>query len=130
MSSMSPSGSLLHCTRWHKLTSDGNQFIFHDFPGPKPYSRTFQAWKLPQYYYYYNHFTAPLDVWDSQVSRYQKSKIRKVNQSGFNGARNSEWQWHQLGHMQICTLTQTHKQASIPPGRMPFLPLNQQCQST
>jgi len=26
-----------------------------------------------------------------------------------------EWQWHQLGHMQICTLTQTHNHASIPP---------------
>jgi len=24
-----------------------------------------------------------------------------------------EWQWHQLGHMQICTLTQTHNHASI-----------------
>jgi len=27
----------------------------------------------------------------------------------------TEWQWHQLGHMQICTLTQIHKHASIPP---------------
>ena len=26
-----------------------------------------------------------------------------------------EWQWHQLDHMQICTLTQTHNHASIPP---------------
>ena len=33
----------------------------------------------------------------------------------FTGARDSEWQWHQLGHMQICTLTQTHSHASIPP---------------
>jgi len=29
--------------------------------------------------------------------------------------RDSEWQWHQLGHMQICTLTQTHNHASIAP---------------
>jgi len=28
--------------------------------------------------------------------------------------QDSEWQWHQLGHMQICTLIQTHKHASIP----------------
>ena len=35
--------------------------------------------------------------------------------SGFNRARDSEWQWHQLGHMQICTLTHTHNHASIPP---------------
>jgi len=31
------------------------------------------------------------------------------------GARDSEWQYHQLGHMQICTLNQTHNHASIPP---------------
>jgi len=37
------------------------------------------------------------------------------NQSGFTGARDSEWQWHQLGHMQICILTQTDNHASIPP---------------
>jgi len=29
--------------------------------------------------------------------------------------RENEWQWHQLGHMQICTLTQTHNHTSIPP---------------
>ena len=40
---------------------------------------------------------------------------RKVkNQSGFTGARDSEWQWHKLRHMQICTLTHMHKHASIP----------------
>jgi len=40
---------------------------------------------------------------------------RKVkNQSGFTGARDSEWQWHQLGYMQICTLPQTDNHASIP----------------
>ena len=27
--------------------------------------------------------------------------------SRFTGARDSEWQWHQLDHMQICILTQT-----------------------
>jgi len=36
-------------------------------------------------------------------------------QSGFTGARDTEWQWHQLGHMQICTSPQTHNHASIPP---------------
>jgi len=30
-------------------------------------------------------------------------------------ARDSEWQWHQLGHMQVCTLLQTDNHASIPP---------------
>ena len=82
-------------------------------------------------------------------------------------ARDSERQWHQLGHMQVCTLLQTDNQTSTPPlclqarcpscrptnsvkalkgrirqitmpaphhsvfmGQMPFLPPNQQCQST
>jgi len=34
---------------------------------------------------------------------------------GFTGARDSEWQRHKLGHMQIYTLTQTHNHASITP---------------
>ena len=62
-----------------------------------------------------------------------------VNQKGktnldFPEARDSEWQWHQLGHMQICISLQTDNHASTPPlsfftGRMPFLPPNQR-QST
>jgi len=53
----------------------------------------------------------------------------------FTGARDSEWQWHQLGRMQVCTSIQTDNHASTPPlefstGRMPFLLPNQQCQST
>jgi len=45
------------------------------------------------------------------------------------------WQWRQLGHMQVCTSLQTDNHASTPPlsfftGRMPFLPPNQQRQST
>jgi len=43
----------------------------------------------------------------------------------FTKARDSEWQWHQLGHMQICTSPQTDVYASTPPlsfftGQMPF----------
>jgi len=54
----------------------------------------------------------------------------------FTVARDSEWQWHQLGHMQVCTSLQTDNYASNPPltqfftGRMPFLPPNQQRRST
>jgi len=49
--------------------------------------------------------------------------------------RDSEWQWHQLGHMQVYTLLQTDNHANSPSlpvftGRMPFLPTNQQRQST
>ena len=47
----------------------------------------------------------------TQVSRY---KIGKTNLD-FTEARDSEWQWHQLGHMQVCTLLQTDNHASSPP---------------
>jgi len=49
----------------------------------------------------------------------------------FTEARDSEWQWHQLGHMQVCTSLQTDNHASsVFTGRMLFLPPNQQRQST
>jgi len=44
------------------------------------------------------------------VSQYQKGK---TNQD-FTEARDSEWQWHQLGRMQVCTSLQTDNQASTP----------------
>ena len=47
----------------------------------------------------------------TQVSRYQKGKTSL----DFTGARDSEWQWHQLGHMQVCTLLQPDNHASTPP---------------
>jgi len=56
------------------------------------------------------------------------------NQYGFTEARDNEWQWHKLGHMQVCISLQTDNHASTPPlkftGRMPFLSPNQQRQST
>jgi len=33
----------------------------------------------------------------------------------FTEARDGEWQWHQLGHMQVCTSLQTDNHASTPP---------------
>jgi len=47
----------------------------------------------------------------AQVSWYQKGK----SNLDFTEARDSEWQWHQLGHMQVCTLLQTDNHASTPP---------------
>jgi len=32
----------------------------------------------------------------------------------FTEARDSEWQWHKLGHMQVCTALQTDSHASTP----------------
>jgi len=50
------------------------------------------------------------------LSRYQK-------------ARHSEWQWHQLDHMQRYFLCQ-HPTTQFFTGRLPLLPPNQQHQST
>jgi len=44
------------------------------------------------------------------VSRYQKGKTNL----DFTEARDSEWQWHQLGHMQVGILLQTDNHTSIP----------------
>jgi len=33
----------------------------------------------------------------------------------FTGAKDSEWQWHQLDRMQVCTSLQTDNYASTPP---------------
>ena len=75
-------------------------------------------------------FNGPLSrtTW---VSRYKKRKTSL----DFTEARDSEWQWHQLGHMQVFTSMHKDNHASTPPlsfltGRMPFLPPNQQRQST
>jgi len=47
----------------------------------------------------------------TQVSQYQKGKTNL----DFTEARDSEWHWHQLGHMQVCTSLQTDNHASTPP---------------
>ena len=75
-------------------------------------------------------FNGPFSL-TTQVGRYQKDKTNL----DFTEARDSEWQWHQLGRVQVCTSLQTDNHASTSPlsfftGRMPFLPPNQQRQST
>jgi len=47
----------------------------------------------------------------TRVSQYQKGKTNL----DFTEARDSEWQWHQLGHMQACIALQTDNHASTPP---------------
>jgi len=46
------------------------------------------------------------------VSQYQKGKTNL----DFTEARDSEWQWHQLGHMPVCTTPAPHQflQAGCP----------------
>ena len=47
----------------------------------------------------------------TRVSQYQKGKTNL----NFTEASDSEWQWLQLGHMQVCTSLQTDNHASTPP---------------
>ena len=47
----------------------------------------------------------------TRLGRYQKGKTSL----DFTEARDSEWQWHQLDHMQVCTSLQTDKHASTSP---------------
>ena len=69
--------------------------------------------KIVVLYHTHTHthpFNDPLS-WITQVSQCQKGKTNL----DFTEARDSEWQWHQLGHMQVCTLLQTDNYASNPP---------------
>ena len=82
------------------------------------------------FHIYIHPFNGPLSG-TTQVSWYQKGKTNL----DFTEARDSEWQWNPLGHMQVCTSLQADNHTSTPllsffTGRMPFLPPNQQCQST
>ena len=52
------------------------------------------------------------------VSRYQKGKTNL----DFTEARDGEWQWHQLGYMQVCISLQTDNHASTPPLKFFYRP--------
>jgi len=55
----------------------------------------------------------------------------RYNQSGFYWSKDSEWQWHQLGHMQVCTSLQTDNHTSTQPlCILQARPPSQQRQST
>jgi len=47
----------------------------------------------------------------TRVGRYQKGKTNL----DFTEATDSEWQWHQLGHTQVCISLQTDNHASTSP---------------
>ena len=125
--------------RWWSATLGfkGKTLVFDSFSAVgitpcKLYMYTTVVWFniLIQTHTHTHPFNGPFSG-TTQVSRYQKGNTNL----DFCEARDSEWQWHQLGHMQVCTLLQTDNHASTPPvsfftGRMPFLLPNQQCQST
>jgi len=74
-------------------------------------------------------FNGPLSK-TTWVSWYQKGKTNL----DFTEARDTEWQWHQLGyaslHLAPDRQPRQHPTTQFFTGRMPFLPPNQQRQST
>jgi len=66
--------------------------------------------RLGSVYTHSHPFNGPLSG-TTRVGRYQKGKTNL----DFTEARDSEWQWHQLGHMQVCTSLQADNHASTPP---------------
>ena len=103
------------CDKYHTRTTLSNHLI------SPPKKKTEQT---------HTHTFNGLFSGTTRVSRYQKGKTNL----DFTEARDSEWQCHQLGHMQVCNSLQTDNlpapHHSVFTGRMPFLTPNQQCQST
>jgi len=60
--------------------------------------------------YTHTHLFNGLFSGTTRMSRYQKGKTNL----DFAEARDSEWQWHQLGHMHVCTLLQNDNHTSTP----------------
>jgi len=63
--------------------------------------------KFCNYIHLFNRFLSET-TW---VSCYQKGKVNL----DFTEARDSECQWHQLGHLQVCTFLHTDNHTSTPP---------------
>jgi len=89
---------VIYCRNVHQILSSGQKHLHmntlslslthtHARPFNGPFSRT------------------------TRVSQYQKGKTNLDSTE----ARDSEWQWHQLGHMQVCTSLQTENHASTTP---------------
>jgi len=70
----------------------------------------FQNYRVSHYTHTCTRLTAVFSG-TTRVSHYQKGKTNL----DFSEARDSVWQWHQLGHIQACTSFQTDNHASTPP---------------
>ena len=67
-------------------------------------------WTMSNLSYTHTHlFHSPFSG-TTQVSQYHKGKTNL----DFTEARDSEWQWYQLSHMQVCISLQTDNHASTP----------------
>ena len=69
----------------------------------------FQQIPVSEYVTHTHPLNGPFSV-TTQVSRYQKGKTNL----NFTEARDREWQWHRLDHMQVCTSLQTDNHTGTP----------------
>jgi len=79
-------------------------------PVPLILNKSFQSRSLGLVHTHTHLFNGPLSR-TTQVSRYQKGETNL----DFTEARDSEWQWHQLGRMQVCTSLQTDNHTNTSP---------------
>jgi len=72
---------------------------------------------LPNVHRFKKFFHLQLHTFNSPLSRTTpvSRNLKGKTNLDFTEARDSEWQWHQLGHMQVCTLLQADNHASTPP---------------
>ena len=83
--------STLQAIQCHEKSDNNKMYQWHTHTHTHPFNGSFSG--------------------TTQVSRYQKGKTNL----DFTEARDSEWQWHQLGLMQASTLLQTDNHTSTPP---------------
>ena len=91
-------------------TADGNLHYYLDGTDQGVACNNVPSGHLSYIHTHAHPFNGPFSG-TTQVSRYQKGKTNL----DFTEARDSEWQWHQLGHMQVCTSLLTDNHASTPP---------------
>ena len=90
-----------------RMIAQNCQDSFHWLILHTQHTQLYQCHQPPYLLTFTHPFNGPLSR-TTQVSRYQKGKTNL----DFTEARDSEWQWNQLGHMQVCTSLQTDNQAS------------------
>jgi len=98
---------LLHGTSGHCVGRDRHSTGSRAPPPPSTASKS--PYKC-RYTTHTHPFNGPFSG-TTPVSWYQKGKTNL----DFTEARGSEWQWHRLGHMQVCTSLQTDNHTSTPP---------------